>query len=78
MRLVINSHNALLKSIDEIEKHHKNIESIRSSLDYDIDGIVYKIDDLSLQKDSVIPQILQGGQPRINFLLRKLYQKLKQ
>ena len=47
---MINSHNALLKGIDEIEKHHKNIESIRSSLDYDIDGIVYKIDDLSLQK----------------------------
>ena len=28
----------------------KKIESIRSSLDYDIDGIVYKIDDLILQK----------------------------
>ena len=26
------------------------MESIRSSLDYDIDGIVYKIDDLELQK----------------------------
>ena len=34
----------------EIENHHKKIESIRSSLDYDIDGIVYKVNDLNLQK----------------------------
>ena len=33
-----------------IEKHHKKIESQRSSLDYDIDGIVYKVNDLALQK----------------------------
>ncbi len=46
----VNPHNNLVKGIEEIEKHHKKIESIRSSLDYDIDGIVYKIDDLSLQK----------------------------
>ncbi len=46
----VNSHNVLVKGLEEIEKHHKNIESIRSTLDYDIDGIVYKIDDLNLQK----------------------------
>ncbi len=45
-----NPHNILVKGIDEIEKHHKNIESLRSSLDYDIDGIVFKINDLNLQK----------------------------
>ena len=42
--------NKLVSGIEQIEKHHKNIESLRSSLDYDIDGIVYKIDDLNLQK----------------------------
>ncbi len=46
----VNPHNALVKGVNEIEKHHKDIEAIRSSLDYDIDGIVYKIDDLNLQK----------------------------
>ena len=46
----VNPNNALVKGIEEIERHHKKIESIRSSLDYDIDGIVYKIDDLNLQK----------------------------
>ncbi len=36
--------------IEQIEKLHKKIDSLRSSLDYDIDGIVYKVNDLSLQK----------------------------
>ena len=45
--------NSLIKkitSIDEIEKHHLNIDQLRSSLDYDIDGLVFKINDLNLQK----------------------------
>ena len=47
----VNPYNKLLNSVEEIEKYHKKIESIRSSLDYDIDGIVYKIDDLFCKKD---------------------------
>ncbi len=46
----INPHNSLVTGVEEIEKNHKNIETKRSTLDYDIDGIVYKINDLSLQK----------------------------
>ena len=46
----VNEHNKLLSSIKEIEIHQKKLESVRSSLDYDIDGIVYKIDDIKLQK----------------------------
>ena len=42
--------NKLVHGINEVEKQHKKIESLRSSLDYDIDGIVFKIDDLTLQK----------------------------
>ncbi len=46
----VNPLNTLVSGLEEIEKYHKGIESMRSSLDYDIDGIVYKIDDLNLQK----------------------------
>jgi len=41
--------NKLLSNIEEIEKNYKMIEKMRSSIDYDLDGLVYKIDDLKLQ-----------------------------
>ena len=40
----------VLKNTDEIEKHHKDIEKMRANIDYDLDGLVYKVDDLKLQK----------------------------
>ncbi len=39
-----------MEDITEIEKQHKEIDQIRSSLDYDIDGLVYKVNDLKLQQ----------------------------
>ena len=39
-----------LKSLEQIENQHKKIDNLRSSLDYDIDGLVYKVNDLKLQK----------------------------
>ena len=45
--------NPLSKSVitlDEIERKHKEVEEQRSSLNYDIDGLVYKVNNLSLQK----------------------------
>ncbi len=36
--------------LDKIEEQHKKIDNLRSSLDYDIDGLVYKVNDLNLQK----------------------------
>jgi DNA ligase (NAD+) len=45
----INPHNYLAKNTSEIERQHNKIEKIRSSLDYDIDGIVIKINELNLQ-----------------------------
>ena len=39
-----------MEDITEIEKRHKEIDQIRSSLDYDIDGLVYKVNDLKLQQ----------------------------
>ena len=40
----------LISDIKKIEEKHKSVEQLRSSLDYDIDGLVYKVNDLSLQK----------------------------
>ena len=45
-----NSLGKTVRDLVEIEKNHQSINEIRSTLDYDIDGIVYKINDLELQK----------------------------
>ena len=39
----------IVKNLEEIETQHSYINSIRSSLDYDIDGLVYKVNNLKLQ-----------------------------
>ena len=44
-----NSFNKLVSTIEDIEKNHKMIEAKRSTIDYDLDGLVYKVDDLKLQ-----------------------------
>ena len=44
-----NPYNKLTKGLDAIEKQHKYVEELRSSLDYDIDGLVYKVNNLELQ-----------------------------
>ena len=46
----INPLSKIVIDIDSIENHHKKIEKLRSSLDYDIDGLVFKVNDLNLQK----------------------------
>ena len=40
----------ILRGLEEIENQYNAINKERSSLDYDIDGLVYKINDLNLQK----------------------------
>ena len=44
-----NPNNKIVKGLHEIEQQHKLIEEIRTSLDYDIDGLVYKVNNLELQ-----------------------------
>ena len=46
----INSLSQSVENLNEVEKVHKKIEEIRSSLDYDIDGLVYKVNDISLER----------------------------
>ena len=45
-----NKDNKVLNSIDSLVKFHKNFEEIRFDLNYDVDGLVYKVNDLNLQK----------------------------
>ena len=42
--------NKTIKGIDNLVKYHFDIEKKRFNLKYDIDGIVYKVNDFSLQK----------------------------
>ena len=46
----INPLSKIIRNLQEVEKEHNKINQIRSSLDYDIDGIVFKVNDLNLQK----------------------------
>ena len=42
--------NKTIKGIDKLVRYHSEIEKKRFSLNYDIDGMVYKINEFSLQK----------------------------
>ena len=44
-----NSLNKLVSTIEDIEKSHRMIETQRATIDYDLDGLVYKVDNLKLQ-----------------------------
>jgi len=44
-----NSLNKLVSTIEDIEKNYREIETKRSTIDYDLDGLVYKVDNLNLQ-----------------------------
>jgi len=47
---VTNPLSEIINGLEEIENKHNHIDKIRSSLDYDIDGLVYKVNDIILQK----------------------------
>jgi len=40
----------LVNNVNDIEKNYKIIEEKRPDIDHDLDGLVYKVDDLKLQK----------------------------
>ena len=45
----INEHSRLCRGIDEIMAYYQELAENRAKLPYDIDGVVYKINDLALQ-----------------------------
>ena len=49
-KFITNPSVKILRGLEEIENQHSKLDKERSSLDYDIDGLVYKINDLNLQK----------------------------
>ena len=46
----VNQLCATVNTVDEIEKNHSNLESLRSDLDYDVDGVVYKVNSFKFQE----------------------------
>ncbi len=45
----ISKYNNVISKIDDLIKNHVNFEKKRYELEYDVDGLVYKINDLKLQ-----------------------------
>jgi len=45
-----NTYNKIISRVDNLVQNHKNFEKKRYDLDFDVDGLVYKINNLDLQK----------------------------
>ena len=50
MGFITNPLSQIINGIVNIERKHEELNNLRSSLDYDIDGIVFKVNDTTLQK----------------------------
>jgi len=46
----VNKFNSIVKGIDKLIRNHKEFEKRRHDLDFDVDGLVYKINNIDLQK----------------------------
>ena len=46
----VSQHNGVFTNIKDIMKNYTELENKRSEIEYDVDGIVYKINDLNFQK----------------------------
>ena len=46
----INPFNKIIKGVDDLILNHRNLEEKRKEIKFDIDGIVYKVNDFKLQK----------------------------
>lgn len=50
MGFKLNEYTEILNSTQDLINYHKGIEQLRDKLDYDIDGVVYKVNSIALQK----------------------------
>ena len=46
----VNPHCKLVSKIEEIEENHSKMENLRSAFDYDVDGLVYKVNNFNFQE----------------------------
>jgi len=46
----VNEFNTVISGVDNLVQNHKELEKKRHDLDFDVDGLVYKINNLDLQK----------------------------
>ena len=46
----VNKFNKLIRGVDNLVENHFKLEQIRKEIEFDIDGVVYKINDFILQK----------------------------
>ena len=46
----VNRFNKLIEGIENLIKNHSQLEQLRKEIDFDIDGIVYKVNDFNLQR----------------------------
>ena len=46
----LNKFNKIIKGVDNLVENHKNLEKKRKEIQFDIDGIVYKVNNFDLQK----------------------------
>ena len=58
---IVNPLSKTVNNLEDVEKEHQKIDQLRSSLDYDIDGLVLKVNDLNLQKRLEALLIPQDG-----------------
>ena len=45
----VSKYNSIISNVEELIQNHKSFEEKRYELEYDVDGLVYKINDLKLQ-----------------------------
>ena len=48
---IINPHIMIAKNQEEVEEYYDNMSNMRSQLDYDIDGVVYKVNSIAIQNE---------------------------
>ena len=71
-----NKDNKVLNSVSELLDFHHKFEDTRFDLNYDVDGLVYKVNDINLQKTWVYI-MLHDGHSHINFQLIMQIPRLK-
>ena len=77
MGFLTNPLTKTINGLEEIEKQHKEIDNLRSSLQYDIDGLVFKVNNLSLQNRLEILQLSRWA-IAYKFSAEKAVTKIKQ